>query len=289
MKESMLGRPYWWQWPTVLSLDAPAVALVWQWQMARVAGVVLAPSRSLILGAAVWLVYSADRWIEGRRLSAKDIRTQRHYFYYRWSRPVMFAWIAVALAGLAMAFTCLSGREIAAGLALLTPVLVYLISHQHLHRHSPWRIPKEICVGVLFGAGVAVLVAAAPAASLRDLAGPLGVFTLLCFSNCALISSWEKAVDHSHGQVSFARQFPRGAALGHALPWILAGIAVVLGFHLVGAVRSALMCTATSGALLGLVDAAERRIGRELARVLADVALMTPLLPMVSHLLMRSA
>ena len=285
MNEPILGRPHWWQWPTVLSLDAPAVAVLWQWQLARAAGAALATSRAVILGAAVWLVYSADRWIEGRRLETDAIRTQRHYFYHRWSGPVAVVWVIVALAGLTEAFTRLNGREIAAGLLLLTPVLIYLISHQHLHRHSPWRVPKEICVGFLFGAGVAVFVAVAPGARLGGLTGPLALFTLLCFGNCALISSWETAVDHSHDQMSFARQFPRGVAVSRGLPWILAGIAAVMGARSSAAARSAFSCASASGALLGLVDAAERRIGRERARVLADVALMTPVVPLLSHLL----
>ena len=240
---------------------------------------------AVILGVAVWLVYSADRWIEGRRLEADAIRTQRHYFYHRWSGPVAVVWVIVALAGLTEAFTRLNGREIAAGLLLLTPVLIYLISHQHLHRHSPWRVPKEICVGFLFGAGVTVFVAVAPAARLGDLTVPLALFTLLCFGNCALISSWETAVDHSHDQMSFARQFPRCVVLSRGLPWILAGVAAVIGAESSTAVRPALICASASGVLLGLVDAAERRVGRKLARVLADVALMTPIVPLLSHLL----
>jgi len=27
--ESVLGIPWWWQWPTILTLDAPAVAMAW--------------------------------------------------------------------------------------------------------------------------------------------------------------------------------------------------------------------------------------------------------------------
>jgi len=32
--------PHWWQWPTVLSLDAPAVAVLWQWEIAQASGLV---------------------------------------------------------------------------------------------------------------------------------------------------------------------------------------------------------------------------------------------------------
>jgi hypothetical protein len=40
-----------------------------------------------------------------------------------------------------------------------------------------------------------------------------------------------------------------------------------------------------SAALLGLIDLSEARIGRVLARVLADVALMTPAFPILARLL----
>jgi hypothetical protein len=46
---------YWWQWATVLSLDAPAVAVVWQWLYAHTTGVSLFWFHHAILGAAVWL------------------------------------------------------------------------------------------------------------------------------------------------------------------------------------------------------------------------------------------
>ncbi|MGA3008003.1 MAG: hypothetical protein ABSE59_08950, partial [Opitutaceae bacterium] len=52
------GRPQWWQWLTVLSLDAPAVAVSWQWLLARGAHAPLAWHHAFILGTAAWLVYA---------------------------------------------------------------------------------------------------------------------------------------------------------------------------------------------------------------------------------------
>ncbi len=34
--ESVPGRPWWWQWPTILALDAPAVATGGQGAMIRI-------------------------------------------------------------------------------------------------------------------------------------------------------------------------------------------------------------------------------------------------------------
>ena len=55
----------WWRWPTVLSLDAPAVVLGWQAVLAHAARVRLEWPHAVVLSASVWLAYAADRWIEG--------------------------------------------------------------------------------------------------------------------------------------------------------------------------------------------------------------------------------
>jgi len=277
MKPFIPGRPHWWQWPTVLSLDAPAVALLWQWLLARVAGVNLGWPQGFVLGTSVWLAYAADRWIEGWRLDPGQIQTQRHDFYQRWRWPLCFVWCAVLGADLAVAILGLASREFTAGLLLLLPVIAYLLSHQLVHRHHLWRVPKELCVALLLGGGVSVFLFARPGVTVRPLLGPLGLFTLLCFANCALISLWEQDVDEAHGQTSLVLQFRRGRRFARGLPWVLALAALAFAPAASGPVRTVLVCAVLSGGLLGLLDLAQSRLGPRPARVLADVALMTPL------------
>lgn len=272
------GRPHWWQWLTVLSLDAPLVAVVWQLALARVAGVVLHGHHTFILGAAVWLAYAVDRWIEGWRIAPGQVQTQRHWFYQRWRWPTAVLWIVVMVAAVAMSFTRLTRAELEAGLLLLGPVLVYLLSHQFVHRDHRWRAPKEICVAALFTIGVACFPVAQNPGILAGLAPALVLFGLLCFADCALISLWEDEVDRVHGQTSLALQFPRGRPVVRVLPWVIAllGAAGVLHepFRLTGLTA----CAALSGVLLGSLDLAHRRLGRQLSRALVDVTLMTPVL-----------
>lgn len=277
------GRPFWWQWPTILSLDAAVVAVLWQALLARVVDVSLGWQHAFILGASVWLAYAADRWIEGWRLPTDQIRTQRHYFYQRWRWPLGFFWLAVLGMDVGVALLSLTPREFDGGLLLLAPVLVYLLSHQLIHRGHPWRAPKEVCVALLLGGGVALFLLTAPGVLIRPLAAPLALFTLLCFANCALISIWEKGVDEAHGQTSLALQFRRARGFTRALPWALAVISLTCFPAATGAGRTAIACAIASGALLGLVDLAERRLGPRLARVLADAAMLTPLLPLLSR------
>jgi hypothetical protein len=284
IKDFVPGKPKWWQWPTVLSLDAPTVALLWQWLFARVAPTPLAWYHAFILGAATWLAYAADRWIEGWQIAREQLLTQRHWFYQRWRWPIFMVWLGVLVTALVVSCTRLNSREFTAGLLVLVPVLVYLLSHQLVHRGNPWRAPKELCVALLFAAGVSCFQIAQKPGVLRMLCPSLALFGALCLTNCSLISLWETEVDRTHGQTSLALQYPRGHRLVRLLPWLLALLAAVSAERETGAVQIAALCAAASGGLLGAIDLAHARCGRQLARVLADVALLTPLLPLLPNL-----
>jgi len=188
----------------------------------------------------------------------------------------------VLATALAVSFTRLNLREFTAGLLVLVPVLVYLLSHQLVHRDSPWRAPKELCVALLFAAGVSCFQIAQNPGAARMLSVPLALFGALCLANCSLISLWETEVDRTHGQTSLALQYPRGHRLVRLLPWLLAMLAAGFAMRETGAEQIAALCAAASGGLLGTVDLAHVRYGRQLARVLADVALMTPLVPLLA-------
>jgi len=269
-----------WQWPTVLSLDAPAVALVWQALLARTAHVRLAWTEGIVLGASVWLAYAADRWIEALQLDPNNVKTQRHAFYQRHRWGIAFIWGVVLAAALTLSFATLSARAWIEGLLLLAAVAAYLLSHQLIHRGHPWRAPKEVCVAALLSGGVALFIVANPRANLEALAAPLCLFAFLCFANCALISIWESDVDASHGQTSLAFQFSEAERLARTLPLILGGAAAAVAFFQPAA-RDAALSALASSVLLRAVDRFEPRMGRRKARVLADVVLLTPLLPLL--------
>ena len=277
-----LRPPRWWQWPTVLSLDAPAVSLLWQWQLAQTARVTLGWHHAFILGAGVWLAYVADRWIEGLRLDPAQVRTPRHAFYVRHRKPAAVLWLLVFLAAVTISALELSRREFFAGVLLLAPVLAYLLSHQFLHRHHAWRAPKELCVALLIAGGASVFVVAQPAFQHAGFTAPLALFAVLCLANCALISFWEKEIDTAHGQTSLALQYRQSQPLARLLPWFIAVLALALALATqMPASRSALLCASASGLLLGFLDLAQTRLGWQKARVLADFALLTPGIPLL--------
>lgn len=274
----------WWQWPTVLSLDAPAVTCLWQWLFAAIAGVRIGWPEYTVVAVSVWLAYVGDRWFEGWRLDPGSIRTARHRFYHQWRWPIAAISAVVFAADVMIAFLRLSHREFLAGAILLGPTLLYVLSHQLIHRDRRWRAPKELCIAVLLAGGASVFVLASPGVSLRVLWAPIALFAALCFSNVALIAGWELDVDTIHGQESLARRFQAGRLVSRILPLVLVACAAALTSHLPGYGRVAAHCAAASALLLVLVDRFESRIGRQLARVLADVVLLTPLLPLLRGL-----
>ncbi len=278
--QSSADKARWWLWPTILSLDAPVVVVLWQQLIARGASVHAGLPEAAVLGASVWLAYAADRWIEGWRLVPASVQTHRHRFHQRHRRAIAAAWGMVLCADVAVAVRSLTPREFRAGIVILIPVAAYLLSHQLVHRDRRWRAPKELCVAVLLGGGAAAFIAGQAGADLAGMTVPLGLFMLLCFANCTLISLWEHEVDRMHGQTSLALQFSGAAAVGRLLPW--AACLGACAAWLWSGSPTAGACAAASAALLGLVDLAERRIGRMKARVLADVALMTPIVALLA-------
>ena len=268
----------WWQWPTVLSLDAPLVTVAWQRLMAVESGVRLAWYHSAIIGASVWLAYAADRWIEGVRVPAARLVTKRHRFYNDHRRATAGVWLVVLAAAVGLSVLRLSARELAVGAALLVPTLAYLLSHQLVHRSWPWRAPKEICVAGLVAAGAALFPFADASSRPLRLADATAWFFVLVFVNCALIARWEQAVDRAHGQDSIVRGHEAIAPFVRAMPWALAAAAVLLLATGRGGALGVRAAAAASALLLGSIDISEPRLGWEASRVLADLALLTPFL-----------
>jgi hypothetical protein len=228
----------------------------------------------LVLACSVWLAYAADRWLEGWRLASPAVRTARHRFYQRYRWPVLAVWCVVLLVDVAVALAWLPQTMVERGVILVGPVLAYLLSHQLVHRHHRWRVPKEIVVALLLTAGLAVMTARPATATL---AASLAAFAFVCFLNCVLISRWERDVDRAHGQTSLALQSDRGAVAIAALPWLAAAAGAALFLASGARVHAAVGCATASAVLLGIVDRAESRVGWAIARVLADAALLTPL------------
>jgi hypothetical protein len=239
-----------WLWPNLLSLDAPLVALLWQILFARCfhARVDLLPSILLVL--AVWLIYAADRTLDAWTGSGAR---PRHEFYRRHWRTLLPLWIFVLAAGTALAWTRLTTELFLRGVALGGAVILYFA----LLHCGIFQKTKEAAIAVLFALGATI--SAWP--NIRSAADveAIVLFSCLCWINCVAIEHWE-------GE----SKWPIAAAAG-----LVAIAAVMLLLFssrpiLSGAVAASAFCFV-------LLDCARRRLSRDALRVLADVALLSPL------------
>ena len=187
--------------------------------------------------------------------------------------------VVVLVVDVWLALSRLSAFDLLAGSLLLMAAVAYLLSHQLVHRHHPWRVPKEICIAALLSGGVAVFLLRAPA--VERLTMPLALFGLLCLANTALISVWERHVDRAQGQTSLVIDYGGAAPVIHLLPWLIAALAVAVALTHDDVSRVAAVCAGASALLLAAIDRAQPRIGWQAARVLSDVALMSPVVPLI--------
>jgi len=242
-----------WLWPNLLSLDAPLVAAVWQMLFARAFGASLNSAEVGLLGITVWLIYAADRALDAKRGVGTSAR---HAFYRVRGRKLLPLWLAALSLAAWISVTQLSGALFLRGAVLLAMVMVYLgVVHLAPARLQRWW-PKEAVVGVLFALG-ASLVAWSKVRTPVD-AAVIVLFCGLCWMNCVAIERWEHHFDWSA-----------------VLP--AAGIAIVAVVLFDGRPRlgGAVMISALSFVAL---DILRKKFSDNAVRVLADVALLAPVL-----------
>ena len=204
-------------WLSLLSLDAVAVAVTWQ-AMLVVSFLNRWPvwSESLALGSTVWLIYVADRLLDGSRLDISRPHTLRHRFYHDHAKLLIAGWVIVLTVVSMVVFTQLSFDLIRWGLLLAAAVLIYgagvhfvptsrrddveMLGKQTSktsNRRS--RVPKEVQVGLLFSLGVSLVVwpETYDAWSQIQLVLTTLVAAILFTTNCFLVSYWEQELDRA--------------------------------------------------------------------------------------------
>jgi hypothetical protein len=237
-----------WLWPNLLSLDAPLVAVLWQLLFARCFHIAIDATATALLVLAVWLIYAADRMLDAL---AHRGQLPRHEFYRRHWKAVLPVWTGALLFAAWLAWTRLPSELFNRGVLIACTVALYF-AVVHLIRPA-W--PKELAVGILFalGASVAAWSAVRSAADVEAIV----LFSCLCWINCIAIERWERR----------EMRWPVGI-----LAMAVAGAATLT--YLSRPVLSA--AEILSALAFVILDRRSGRISADALRVLADVALLTP-------------
>jgi hypothetical protein len=230
--------------------------------------------------SAVWIIYVGDRMLDALRLPVLSGLSDRHRFYAQHGRailgaftPILFttAWISLVRLGNATRF---------AGLVMTAVVSLYFLAiHGIPHRVKKW-FPKEIAAGGIFAVGAAIPTWMHAAGERKVLIPEVILFAGLCGLNCIAIECWE----HNRGGRRWEGKPYWLIRLADAHIARIASILIVggvsTGIFMVQKESHADIFAASVFSLLILIAIEWRsnRLSPQALRVLADAALLTPLL-----------
>lgn len=253
----------------LLSLDAPTVAVLWTWFIARACQRSLPVVSIVAMAAAVWTLYAADRLLDART-SDVDALEARHHFHHR-HRKAFLTGIVAASVLLAALLPRIPPAAIHLYLILGGLVFGYfVVIHATDNAH---RLPKEIAVGVCFAAAVFIPTIARDS-GLRPLLLPSALlFASLCSLNCLFIYAWEHpslSGPSPHAITRFAVKRLTGISLAVCA---ISAVMAIAGGRSLWSIYAAISLAA--GILL-LLHRERASRGPLTLRTTADLALLTP-------------
>ncbi len=271
------SRKPWWLFPNLLSLDAPLVAVAWLHAFATTWRLYLPWPAYVSLGLAVWVIYVSDRLLDVSMAAGSPHPLEaRHEFHRRHSRFLRLGVAAALLGGILIVVTqmpmaiymnLLLGGVLVAGFFGLA-----MISSQEAN-----EVPllKNVMAGITFAFGTAMT-----AHIYRNEFG-LGElvksweflsFAVLCILNISAIDIWEHASRSADAETRASDE------LSLTLPLSLLGVTSLAFAALDMASRPFFLAILTATALLFILNRQRHRFSMDSLRVLADAALLAPLL-----------
>lgn len=258
-------------WLSLTCLDAPLVAISWQWLFAHSFGIPVARGGTKALFLTAWLIYLVDRWGDSLSVNRGGPTSLRQRFCLQHRGAWLVATGAIGITDLLVICGLDSGTAFAGG-----AVGALAIGYLSLNYLAPflWRLLplKEVSIGFLFAAGAIT----ALANGLTSAVWPAWLlFACLCSLNCLSIAVWERDLDIAQQRVSIATAFP---AVGRCLPVALVLLAAVSGALAFTATtdRNVLVCVGASATLLAAVHVCRAAVQADVRTALADLVLLTP-------------
>jgi hypothetical protein len=256
------------KWWHLLSLDAPTVAALWAWFFARAMHLHLPLLAPLLLAFGTWVLYVADRILDGLR-QGEPLR-ERHHFHARHRTAFLAAASLLAVLLAWSVLTRMRPEAVRDNSWIGVLALIYLFA---VHRRPAFTLPKELAVAILFAAATAVpawsRLGTGDGLGKEQLAPAVVFFAGLCWINCVGIEKWEAGINpttrwpslHLRLIVTMFALFSLAAAL-------LAPSRGLMTVYLAGFL---------SCGLLFVLDARSSHLSPLHLRIAADVSLLTPL------------
>jgi len=261
-------------WLNLVCLDAPLVAICWQWIFAGSFHLSVPAGHRAALFLTAWLIYLADRFGDSLSLVTDQPKSVRQQFCLQHQGISLVFIICVAVVDLIVVLQTVNYETAVPGAALGAFTIAYLaINHA---RSEIWEtIPlKEFTIGSLFAAGTLLGVTPHIFAERSTMMLAAVLFAALCSLNCVSIAIWERDLDRIQGKHSIATRWSHADSLPGALLLLLLAGSFLLALFDRGAWPVAL-CLGGSSLLLGTLRFVP--VSRDARTALADLVLFTPL------------
>ena len=227
-----------------------------------------------MLALATWLLYVADRLLDGIQPANNSALHHRHHFHLRHRKPLLILAVP-AVATLVWFVTTRMDpaprREdfLLASASLLYLLCVHLPILQRSRKHL--SLPKELFVGIIFAAACVIPSWSRQHASRPSLFVIALLFAALCWLNCVAIEQWGQSASQQPYRTHWLQRPIAQASL--ALASIASATAL---FFAAGhqAYAACSLCIAASAAMLAILDRCRNSLPALRLRSLADAVLL---------------
>ncbi|TWU36717.1 prenyltransferase [Novipirellula aureliae] len=269
--------------PNLIALDAPIVAICWQYWLSVTLSEKPKPLIHLLLFLTVWLVYIADRLLDCRRLDFQLDVPLRHQFANKWGWVLWPIWCGAFVFNGLLAILFVDSFLVIAGAILFSVVLFYGWVVHGRPTTGQW-LPKEFFVAGLFSLGVCL-----PIFVSKNTLSTLVLTALLSWLfllNCFCVAAAQRKSDQLQNIGSAIRLFPSLCSRIPLLAFLLVAAAMIANHADIVSYPITLAISISSVGLMLLsyaIDRANDWSKKTRYGLLADSALLSPLVVLVLY------
>jgi len=222
-------------WLNLVCLDAPLVAICWQWIFAHSFHLSVPVGQRAALFLTAWIIYLADRFGDSVSLVTGQPKSVRQQFCLRHKSIWLVSIICVAAVDLIVVLQAVNHETAVPGAVLGAFTIAYMAIN-HAHSEIWETIPlKEFTIGSLFAAGTLLGVTPHIFAERSTMIFAAILFASLCSLNCVSIAIWERDLDRIQGKHSIATRWAHANSLARLVLLLLLAGSVLLALFDPGA------------------------------------------------------
>jgi hypothetical protein len=228
LNDAMGVKLHWCFFLNALAVDTVLIAIFWQSLISEAFDIELEYSRQILLGAGVWLGYSADRILDGFQITDR-ICSARHFIAFRFRHFLSLTWVFVLMLAISFAYHALSVMDLyKCSVLVIFCVLNSLVNT--FDKFGNFPIPKELRTSVLFASGVFLFVLSGCPKPVTWSWITFLAFTCLCFTNCCYTAAWDRVMDLQQGQSSLMLRRKPSLGFMNLLSFSIVFFSIALSF-----------------------------------------------------------